>query len=125
MIKLDLNSPIQVAPANFALAIDAVRAPNGAIVCRSTLTAPTNGCVPYNLYGTGVNSAAAVRYVLGSGAVDFRDERRDREGDDDSGEHRSGDQDRQPDGDDRRERGGERGQGEADHERREQDRKES
>ena len=60
----------------FALAIDAVRNPNtGAIVCRSTLTAPTNGCVPYNLYGTGVNSAAAVKYVLGSGAIDFRDER--------------------------------------------------
>ncbi len=57
------------------LAIDAVRAPNGQIVCRSTLTNPTNGCVPYNLYGTGVNSAAAVRYVLGSGAKDFRNER--------------------------------------------------
>ena len=49
----------------------------GAIVCRSTLTNPTNGCVPYNLYGTGVNSAAAVRYVLGSGAKDFRSTTRD------------------------------------------------
>ena len=56
-------------------AIDAVRAPNGQIVCRSTLTNPTNGCVPYNLYGTGVNSQAAINYVLGSGATDFRNER--------------------------------------------------
>ena len=67
LIKLDLNSPIQVAPANFALAIDAVRGPNGAIVCRSTLTNPTNGCVPYNLFGTpGVNSQAAINYVTAS-----------------------------------------------------------
>jgi outer membrane receptor protein involved in Fe transport len=64
LIKLDLNSPIQIRPANFALAIDAVRAPNGSIVCRSTLTNPTNGCVPYNLFGTpGVNSQAAINYV--------------------------------------------------------------
>ncbi len=60
---------------NFYRAIDAVTGPNGQIVCRSTLTAPTNGCVPYNLFGTGVNSAAAIGYVLGSGAVDFRNER--------------------------------------------------
>lgn len=36
---------------NFAKAIDAVRAPDGTIVCRSTLTSPTDGCVPYNLLG--------------------------------------------------------------------------
>ncbi|WCT74007.1 TonB-dependent receptor [Sphingomonas naphthae] len=51
---------------NFMLAIDAVRAPNGSIVCRSTLTNPTNGCVPYNLIGTGVNSQAAIAYVTGN-----------------------------------------------------------
>ncbi|MHB1206371.1 MAG: TonB-dependent receptor plug domain-containing protein [Rhodospirillaceae bacterium] len=62
--KLDLNSPIQIRKTNFALAIDAVRASNGSIVCRSTLTNPTNGCVPYNLFGTpGVNSQAAINYV--------------------------------------------------------------
>jgi outer membrane receptor protein involved in Fe transport len=49
----------------FMLAIDAVRAPNGSVVCRSTLTNPTNGCVPYNLLGTGVNSQAAIDYVTG------------------------------------------------------------
>jgi len=64
LVKLDLNSPVQVRPANFALAIDAVRGPNGAIMCRSTLTNPTNGCVPYNLFGTpGVNSDAAKNYI--------------------------------------------------------------
>ncbi|MHB1205420.1 MAG: TonB-dependent receptor plug domain-containing protein [Rhodospirillaceae bacterium] len=45
-------------------ALDAVRAPNGSIVCRSTLTAPTNGCVPYNPFGIGVNSQASLDYIL-------------------------------------------------------------
>ncbi len=50
----------------FALAIDAVRNPaTGAIVCRSTLTNPTNGCVPYNMFGIGVNSKAAIDYLQG------------------------------------------------------------
>jgi iron complex outermembrane recepter protein len=49
---------------NYMLAIDAVVNPaTGSIVCRSTLTHPTNGCVPYNLFGTGVNSPAAINYV--------------------------------------------------------------
>jgi iron complex outermembrane receptor protein len=58
---------------NLALASDAVRvttanvgtsgAQVGAIVCRSTLTNPTNGCVPLNVIGTGVQSQAAVNYV--------------------------------------------------------------
>jgi len=52
--------------ANYRNAIDAVRNSNGAIVCRSTLTNPTNGCVPYNLFGTGVNSEAALNYVRGT-----------------------------------------------------------
>jgi iron complex outermembrane receptor protein len=50
----------------YLLATDAVRNPaTGAIVCRSTLTNPGNGCVPYNLFGLGVNSAAAVEYLQG------------------------------------------------------------
>ncbi|MHB1203948.1 MAG: TonB-dependent receptor domain-containing protein [Rhodospirillaceae bacterium] len=49
----------------WALAIDAVRNANGAIVCRSTLTDPTNGCVPYNPFGIGVNSTAAINYLQG------------------------------------------------------------
>ena len=51
---------------NWNQAIDAVRAPNGSVVCRSTLTNPTNGCVPFNLFGTGVNSRAAIDYVTGN-----------------------------------------------------------
>ncbi|WP_164857130.1 TonB-dependent receptor plug domain-containing protein [Sphingomonas crocodyli] len=53
--------------SRFNQAIDAVRNPTtGAIVCRSTLTNPTNGCVPYNIMGTGVASEAARNYVLGT-----------------------------------------------------------
>jgi len=44
-------------------AIDAVRSPNGEIVCRSTLSNPTDGCVPYNLFGIGVNSQSAHDYL--------------------------------------------------------------
>jgi iron complex outermembrane receptor protein len=49
----------------YRLAVDSVRAPNGSIVCRSTLTNPNDGCVPYNPFGIGVNSAAAVNYLQG------------------------------------------------------------
>ena len=53
--------------AKLALATDAVINPaNGQVVCRSTLTAPTNGCVPLNRFGIGVASKAALAYVLGS-----------------------------------------------------------
>jgi iron complex outermembrane receptor protein len=49
---------------NYMQAIDAVVNPaTGAVVCRSTLTNPSNGCVPYNVFGTGVNSQAAIDYV--------------------------------------------------------------
>lgn len=53
--------------SRFNAAIDSVRNPaTGAIVCRSTLTNPTNGCVPYDIFGTGVNSADAINYVMGT-----------------------------------------------------------
>jgi iron complex outermembrane receptor protein len=59
--------------ARNALAIDAVVSPTtGAIVCRSTLTNPTNGCVPYNVFGVGVNSQAAVNYVSASPHANLR-----------------------------------------------------
>jgi outer membrane receptor protein involved in Fe transport len=51
---------------NYNAAIDSVRNANGQIVCRSTLTDPTNGCVPYNIFGTGVNNQAALNYVKGT-----------------------------------------------------------
>jgi outer membrane receptor protein involved in Fe transport len=50
--------------ANLTLAVDAVVNPaNGAIVCRSTLTNPGNGCVPINLFGVGNASPQAIDYV--------------------------------------------------------------
>lgn len=53
--------------SRYNAAIDAVKNPaTGAIVCRSTLTNPTNGCVPYDIFGTGVNSDAARNYVMGT-----------------------------------------------------------
>ncbi len=59
-----------------SLAQDAVRAPAGnaagiaagTIVCRSTLTSPSNGCVPLNRIGVGGASDAAINYVLNDGA---------------------------------------------------------
>ena len=59
-----LNEGIQILD-NFARAVDAVRGPNGAIVCRSTLTAPGNGCIPLNLFGENRFSQAAVDYAYG------------------------------------------------------------
>jgi iron complex outermembrane receptor protein len=53
--------------ANYTLAIDAVRNGAGQIVCRSSLTNPGNGCVPYNPMGIGVNSPAAIAFVTGTG----------------------------------------------------------
>ena len=55
------NNPVL---ANAARAIDAVRDPvTGAIVCRSTLTDPGNGCVPLNILGEFNESRAALDYL--------------------------------------------------------------
>lgn len=52
--------------ARLALATDAVFRPGTSeIVCRSTLTNPSNGCVPLNRLGIGVASPAAIAYVIG------------------------------------------------------------
>ena len=60
-----LQSRGAIDRTRYPLAVDAVRGPNGQIVCRSTLASPTNGCVPYNPFGIGVNSQAAVEYLQG------------------------------------------------------------
>ena len=61
-----LQSRGAIDRTRYPLAVDAVRNPaTGAIVCRSTLTNPTNGCVPYNVFGIGVNTPAAVNYLQG------------------------------------------------------------
>jgi outer membrane receptor protein involved in Fe transport len=51
--------------------VDAVRDPaTGQTVCRSTLTNPSNGCIPWNPLGLGVNSDAARAYVIGLTSVE-------------------------------------------------------
>lgn len=53
--------------ARLALAQDAVFHPTtGAIVCRSSIANPNNGCVPFNRMGIGVNTQAALDYILGN-----------------------------------------------------------
>jgi iron complex outermembrane receptor protein len=44
-------------------AIDAVRAPDGRIVCNSTLMYPGNGCVPMNVFGVGAPSQEAIDWI--------------------------------------------------------------
>jgi len=52
------------ATAHFNNAIDAVAGPGGTVICRSTLTNPGNGCIPYNVMGIGVNSDALQDYLF-------------------------------------------------------------
>jgi iron complex outermembrane receptor protein len=54
---------------NLYRAVDAVES-NGKIVCRSTLTDPTNGCVPLNIFGVGAPSDAARAYIVGTAVQD-------------------------------------------------------
>lgn len=57
--------------ANFTRAVDAVVNPaTGQIVCRSTLTDPTNGCVPFNVFGQDSPSAGALAYTRGTSRTD-------------------------------------------------------
>ena len=51
--------------ARYNRAVDAVVTPTG-IACRSTVTSPENGCVPYNVFGTGVNQPAAISALNGT-----------------------------------------------------------
>lgn len=53
--------------ARMALAQDAVYGPGGGIVCRSTLTNPTNGCVPLNRIGIGGITQEALDYIFTDG----------------------------------------------------------
>ena len=59
---------------NFARAVDAVRTSGGQIVCRSTLTTPSDplvaGCQPLNLFGENNFSAAGVAYAFGTAIQD-------------------------------------------------------
>ncbi len=65
-----IRLPDNEIPAHYNLAVDAVIDPEtGQIVCRSSLTDPGNGCVPYNPMGIGVNSRAAIDYIGGTGSA--------------------------------------------------------
>lgn len=52
--------------AKFLQAVDAVRNGSGAIVCRSTLANPSNGCVAANIFGTGVIARESLAYFKGT-----------------------------------------------------------
>jgi iron complex outermembrane recepter protein len=67
--RMALATDAVVAPAGNAAGIAA-----GTIVCRSTLTAPTNGCVPLNRIGIGGASQAAINYVLYNGQQPLRNQ---------------------------------------------------
>lgn len=56
--------------SNYRSAVDAVRDANGVVVCRSTLTNPSDGCVPFNILGTGTSSEQARAYVTGHAWMD-------------------------------------------------------
>src|SRR3569833_72743 len=69
------NNRIQT---NYFNAVDAVAnpatggvagVPVGQPVCRSTLTAPTNGCVPINVFGPGTISQSGLNYYRGTSYV--------------------------------------------------------
>jgi outer membrane receptor protein involved in Fe transport len=55
--------PYTLSKTKFALSMDSVRNAAGTIVCRSTLTNPNNGCVPYNPFGIGLNGQAAIDWI--------------------------------------------------------------
>ena len=49
-----------------AQSVDAVLNSAGSVVCRSTLTNPTNGCIPTDPFGTGGMSMAAFNWMSGT-----------------------------------------------------------
>ena len=66
--RFTLETENQRNNANTRAAADAVVNPTtGQIVCRSTLTNPTNGCVPWNPFGTAPMTAEQRAYQQGSG----------------------------------------------------------
>ncbi|MGN6819283.1 MAG: TonB-dependent receptor plug domain-containing protein [Sphingomonas sp.] len=63
---MNTQNMLNATDAVFAPAGNALGVPAGTIVCRSTLTNPTNGCIPLNRLGIGVANPAAFAYVLGN-----------------------------------------------------------
>lgn len=68
----NLLSPGNRITSRWTLALDAVVNPaTNMIVCRSTLTDPTNGCIPLNLFGVGSASEEAKAWITGTGRRDW------------------------------------------------------
>lgn len=71
-VRVQLNDIINRTRLGFAR--DAVRDTSGEIVCRSTAAALANplfaGCLPYNSFGTGVNSQDVIDYIVGDPFTD-------------------------------------------------------
>jgi iron complex outermembrane recepter protein len=63
-----LSDSYEVNDPRFYAAVNAVRGPNGNIVCQVTLTNPMAypGCVPMDIFGVGAQSQAALNYVQGT-----------------------------------------------------------
>lgn len=64
---LQQTNPQNISNARLAAALNAVRDPaSGNIVCNAALANPSvyGGCVPFNIFGEGAGSQAAVDYVL-------------------------------------------------------------
>jgi iron complex outermembrane recepter protein len=67
------KDPMDALSSNYQNAVNAVTVsaanvgtsglPIGSIQCQSTLAAPTNGCVPLNIFGTGNATEAALQYI--------------------------------------------------------------
>ncbi|WP_156680991.1 TonB-dependent receptor domain-containing protein [Sphingomonas profundi] len=70
---ITILAPNNPRPARYALAVDAVANPAspGTAICRSTLTAPGNGCVPLNPFGSAGISSAQADYLIGVGRQDL------------------------------------------------------
>ncbi len=68
---MNTQNMLNATDAVFAPAGNALGVAAGTIVCRSSLTNPTNGCIPLNRMGIGVANPAAFAYVLGN---PYRDE---------------------------------------------------
>jgi iron complex outermembrane receptor protein len=70
----DLRTPGFPITQNFNNAVDAVISPTtNQPICRVTLTNPSSGCVPLNLFGLGAPSQAAIDYVTGTPQSDTLD----------------------------------------------------
>ena len=54
---------------NIRRAVDAVEGPGGEIVCRSTLSDPTDGCEPLNLFGENQFTPQAHAYITGTSSL--------------------------------------------------------